>query len=99
MTEIICTVITGVFTVIVAMVSRQMAIDRKVNDERAELRKQETLLLLEMMAATMDLAEVSANALTNGHNNGNVEEARRRVKEARAKYLAFEHSLVAQVKA
>jgi hypothetical protein len=42
-----------------------------------------------MLDATLELSIVSSNALTNGHNNGNVEEARIAAKKAKDDYQAF----------
>lgn len=42
-----------------------------------------------MLDATLELSIVSSNALTNGHNNGNVEEARLAAKKAKEDYQAF----------
>lgn len=52
-------------------------------------RKKADLLVLQMLDATLELSIVSSNALTNGHNNGNVEEARAAAKKAKDDYQAF----------
>ena len=49
-------------------------------EKHAELRRKESLLSLEMMDATLQLSIVTSNALTGGHNNGNVERAREAAK-------------------
>lgn len=49
-----------------------------------------------MMDATMQLSIVSANALTNGHNNGNVEEARKAAQKAREDYERFLREVASQ---
>ena len=42
-----------------------------------------------MIDATMQLSLVASNALTNGHNNGNVEQARIAAQKAQERYKEF----------
>ena len=64
-------------------------------ERRAEIRKRESLLSLRMMNATLQLAIVNANALTGGHNNGNVERARLAAEEAAEEYQEFMQEMTA----
>ena len=82
--------------IIVAVIEWRAYMDRKAmqkaKDEeelRQKQREKESRLSMKMMNATMQLSIVSANALTNGHNNGNVETARRAANEAQAEYTSF----------
>lgn len=89
MTEIICAAIAAAATIICAVIAGK---SKKANDKveaRAELRRKESLLSLRMIDATLQLSVVSANALTNGHNNGNVERARVAAQEAAEEYKLF----------
>ena len=48
-----------------------------------------------MMDATLQLSIVTSNALTGGHNNGNVERAREAAKTVGAKYADFMREVTA----
>lgn len=76
MTEIVCAAITAVATIIVAFVGANIRRSNARMEERAKLRQRESMLSLKMMDATLQLSIVTANALTGGHNNGNVKRAR-----------------------
>ena len=65
-------------------------------EKRAELRARESRLSMEMMSATMQLSIVTANALTGGHNNGNVEEAKKSASEAQKNYKKFLEEVAAK---
>jgi hypothetical protein len=67
----------------------------KREEARAKLRRRETMLLLQMVDATAQLSDVSANALTNGHNNGNVERARDAFEKATQEYENFKREVAA----
>lgn len=56
---------------------------------RQEQREEESRLSMKMMSATMQLSIVLANAVTGGHNNGNVEVAKQEAAEAVAAYNSF----------
>ena len=68
----------------------------KESDIQRERRKRESQLSIEMQAATLDLSIVCANALTGGVNNGNVEVARKKAKQAQDAYLAFEREVLSE---
>ena len=89
-------IISGVFAVIVALIEWQAAKDRKKQKEDIERQKQhederakELRLSMSMNHATLQLGIVTANALTGGHNNGNVERARLAAKNAEEEYDNF----------
>jgi len=65
--------------------------ERKREQERAE----ESRLSMKMMSATLQLSVVTANALTGGHNNGNVERAKDAAADAEREYNAFLQRLAA----
>lgn len=48
-----------------------------------------------MLDATLQLSVVASNALTNGHNNGNVERARKAAKDAADAYENFMREVAA----
>lgn len=82
--------------IIVAVIEWRAYQDRKAmknakaeEELRQKQREKESRLSMKMMNATMQLSIVSANALTNGHNNGNVEKAREAAAEAQDEYTAF----------
>ena len=94
--EVICGLITAVSVIAVAIIEAIAGKDRKVNkayrdavERRSVRRAQESKLSMAMMYATLQLSIVSSNALTNGHNNGNVEVARKAAEKAQADYEEF----------
>lgn len=95
-------VIPGLFTVLVAIIELIAAKDRKQSkkdNERIKRHEQqrakETKLQMEMNSATLQLCVVTSNALTGGHNNGNVERARQAAKDAEEAYNAYIQELAA----
>ena len=89
MTEVICTIITAISLIVVAMIGENVKKANDKADHRGELRREESLLSLRMMDATLQLSVVSANALTNGHNNGNVETSRKAAEQVSRDYADF----------
>ena len=89
-------VISGLFMVVVALIEAQAAKDRKKTKEETKRHKQhederaqELRLSMRLIHATLQLGVVSANALTGGHNNGNVERARLAAEKAEEEYDNF----------
>lgn len=96
-------IIPAAAAVVVAIIEALAARDRrKTKDERAKEalrekeRTEESRLSMKMMSATLQLSVVTANALTGGHNNGNVERAKSAAEEAEAEYQAFLQRVTAQ---
>lgn len=89
MTEILCAFISGLCALGVAIVGGQLGLASKRSERTSQLRRRESLLSLEMMDATLKLSIVTANALTGGHNNGNVAIARQRAGDVSEKYEEF----------
>ena len=95
-------VIPGLFTVLVAIIELIAAKDRKQSKKDQERlnrheqqRAKETKLQMVMNSATLQLCVVTSNALTGGHNNGNVERARQAAKDAEDAYNAYIQELAA----
>ena len=76
-------------SIVMALFNRRQTKRDKETDARAEARKRESLLALEMQMATAKMSYAVAMALKRGHANGEVEEAVDAYEEARKKYLAF----------
>lgn len=95
MTEIICATIAGLCTIICAIIGGTSAKHKRKAERRAELRQKESLLSLRMMDATLQLSVVTSNALTGGHNNGNVEQAREAAASVAEEYQEFMRSITA----
>ena len=100
--DIICAAIAGVCSIVVAIIgysvkkSHEEAVARAEKEEhRAQLRQRESRLSLKMMDATLQLSVVTSNALTGGHNNGNVERARKAAQKAADEYEDFMRELTA----
>ena len=78
-------IIAGICTIICAYIGgKSMQAHKKEG-----IRREEALLSLQMIDATMQLSLVASNALTNGHNNGNVEQARIAAQKAQERYKEF----------
>ena len=91
-------VIPAVAAIIVAIIEAIAAKERndRKKDKEAELkraneRKEESRLSMKMMDAALQLSVVTANALTGGHNNGNVERAKESAQKASEAYQEFLH--------
>ena len=95
MTEIICAIIAAIASVLVAVVGIKVNKINKRAERSAELRQQEMLLSLRMMDATLQLSVVTSNALTGGHNNGNVEKAREAAQKVAEDYEYFMKNVTA----
>lgn len=95
MVNIICAVIAGVCTVLCAIIGAIANKNQKKSERRAQLRQKESLLSLRMMDATLQLSVVTSNALTGGHNNGNVEQAREAAQKVSEEYQEFMRGITA----
>lgn len=96
-------VIPAIATVLVAIIEAFATIDRRRatqdresakeererTEKRATRRAEESRLSMKMMDANIQLSIVNANALVGGHNNGNVERARKAAEDAQNEYEAF----------
>lgn len=95
MTEIICAVVAAAATIICAVIASKAKQTNEKAEAHAELRRKESLLSLRMIDACLQLSVVSSNALTNGHNNGNVEKARAAAEAAANEYKKFMEEITA----
>lgn len=95
MTEIICTLITALAGIIVAILTVKINKQEANAKERESIRQEESLLSLRMMDATLQLSVVTSNALTGGTNNGNVETARKAAKDVAHDYQEFMQRITA----
>ena len=75
--------------VILAYYNKKQSKKDKAIEDRADMRKKESLLLLKMMFANGKLAYATAMALKRGKANGEVEDAERSYKEAVSAYNNF----------
>lgn len=96
MIDIITAIISAVAMIAVAFLGYQANKNKKEQEERdkryeerEKIREQDSLLQMKMMHATLQLSVVSANALTGGKNNGNVEEAKKAAENVDKEYLSF----------
>jgi hypothetical protein len=89
-------IIPAIASIIVAIVEYFAAKDRKAVKRHAEIRAEESRLSMKMHDASLQLCIVTANALTGGHNNGNVERARIAAREAQDEYNDFMQRIAAQ---
>ncbi len=95
--------IPALATIVVAIIEALAAIDRqqtkkrhKAAEKQEQRRTEEARLSMKMMSATLQLSIVTANALTGGFNNGNVENAKLAAEAAQADYQAFLEKVTAQ---
>ena len=89
-------IISALSAITVAIIEAIAAKDRrkskaqKAKEEHREARRaEESRLSMQMMSATLQLSVVTANAITGGHNNGNVEAAKMAAEKAESEYQAF----------
>lgn len=89
-------IISAIAAIVVAVIEWRASQDRKIlknaqaeAELRAHQREKESRLSMQMMDATLQLSVVTANALTGGHNNGNVEAARKAAEDASRAYKQF----------
>lgn len=82
-------IINALVLVIVALINRNQKTEHSKNEERAKARETESRLSMDLMEATSELSDVIAIAVSGGHVNGNVEQARERAKAARENYRQF----------
>ncbi len=95
MVEIICAAIAAVSGIAVAVIGHNTQKQHALAEEHAKARERESLLSLRMMDATLQLSVVTSNALTGGHNNGNVERAREAAQKVGDEYTKFMQELTA----
>lgn len=94
--EFLNLIIPAIASIVVAWIELRAAKDRKTAEERAKAREREARLSMKMQDANMQLTIVTANAVTGGHNNGNVEAAKRAAEAASAEYAAFLREIAAK---
>jgi len=87
--SIITALISAASAICVALIGARAKAAEARTDAREKRRERESLLSMAMMDASIQLSIVSANALSGGHNNGNVEQARKAAEKARADYEQF----------
>jgi len=85
----LATVIIAIIEALAAHERRENSKERKATEERAEVRKKESRLSMDMMYTTSEMCDVLCIALQGGKTNGNVEEARDKAKKAREAYTDF----------
>ena len=93
-TAIITSLVSAISAVVVAIIANGYKKQAAAEEKRAERRKKESLLNLKMTEATLELSSVTAEALTGGQLNGNVERAKQKAKAAREEYEEYAHEIV-----
>ena len=95
-------IIPAASAIVVAIIEALAARDRSRAKKQTETlkrheqqRAEETRLAMAMNSATLQLCVVTANALTGGRNNGNVERARLAAQDAEEAYNQFIQRLAA----
>lgn len=88
---------SGISMIVVAKIQTDGNKQKKVDDEREARRRKESRLSMQMMEASIELADVNAVALQNGKLNGNVEAARNKAKNALDEYRAFLADVTSEV--
>ena len=86
---IICALITAGAGIVVAIVEKRAAKDRKTTEKRAERRAKESRLSMDMMYAACGLAMDTAQALRDGHTNGTLEGNLEKTQKAMSAYDDF----------
>ena len=93
--EIVVSIITAASAIIVSIIGGISVKDRKKDEKLAEQKSKEFRLGMAMQAASIELSDVIAIAVTGGHTNGNVEEARKKAAKAKDDYFAYINSIAA----
>lgn len=95
-------IISAVAAIVVAIIEgislSERQKEKKANERREKLatqRAEENALSMKMNFATLQLSIVCSNALTGGHNNGNVERAKLAAQEAESEYRAYLQKIAA----
>lgn len=88
-TSIITALISAISAIVVAVMARNYKKTSQENEIKAERRKQESLLSLRMIEATLELSLVESEAMTGGTLNGNVEAAKYKAKVAKQEYETY----------
>lgn len=96
MTEIICTLITAIVGIITTVIGVYLKSTMEKNEKREQRRQTESLLSLQMMSATLELTEATANAVLGKTNNGNVEKAYQKTNKAKQNYIDFEQKILSE---
>lgn len=89
MSGVVSALIAALASIVVAVIELRASRDRKRTEARAERREEESRLSMDLMLTTSEMTDVLCIALQGGQINGNVEEARRKGKDAREAYRAF----------
>lgn len=89
--------ISSLCTILVALIQKNANQRGKLEDEREKRRRKEARLSMELMSASVELADVSAIALQNGKLNGNVEAAREKARRAQESYRQFLADVTSEV--
>lgn len=88
---------SGISMIVVAKIQTDGNKQKKIDDKREDRRQKESRLSMQMMEASIELADVNAVALQNGKLNGNVEAARNKAKNALEEYRAFLADVTSEV--
>lgn len=106
--DILSIIVPAAATIVVACIEMVAAKERRKSQKSAqkrdelhrleeERRIEENRLAMEMAFANLQLSIVCSNALTGGHNNGNVERARVAAEKAENAYRTYLRKIVAEV--
>lgn len=94
--EIICTTVTVVGSIIVAIVgavgvvyANKISKLQRISEQQNEMRKREARLAMKLSAANTKLTVGVAMALKHGHANGEIEEGLADVDKAQQEYSEF----------
>lgn len=95
MTEVICTLITALAGLIVALLTARIAKSESKEEERAILRQKESLLSLKMMDATLVLSAENAYGILSGNNFENIQAALDKANSVSSEYQEFMQEVTA----
>ena len=95
--SVLGTLFSGICMIVVAKIQADSNRQRKVDDERDARKRKESRLSMQMKEASIELADVNAVALQHGKLNGNVEDARKKARDALDEYRAFLADVTSEV--
>ena len=89
MIQIISVIISGIFSILVIILTHEISLINKNRDNRIT----ESLLLFKLVSSTMNLTKGIATALKRGYCNGDVDLAIKEVEESKKEYEEFLHKI------
>lgn len=96
MTEIICATITAFAGLLVVLLSKRIAQSDAMDEQRSELRQEESWLSLKMQNATLNLTRENSVGILSGNNFEAIEDALEKANAVSEEYQSFLQKVTAR---